>query len=171
MAVSSTEDSVTIGATKGVQITWGAIDGATGYKIYGRSQATEQLLKTVGAVTTWTDTGADSPSGALPVADSTGAELATGGGYTANSKVIGSLTLQKDEINKLYEIIVPQIAWTPSGTIGPAAGLAIIDTNEASLADQPIVYYMDFGGDKTTSNPTDFIIPSQRVKLKGILGG
>ena len=168
--LASTEDSVVIAASKGVQITWGAIDGATGYRIFGRTQATEQLLIAVGAVTTWTDTGALTPAGALPSSNTTGEELITGGGYTANTKVVGALILQKDLINKLYEIIVPPVTWTPSGTIGPAAGLCVIDSTPASLADQPIVYYVDFGGDKSESNPTNFVVPSQRVKLKGILG-
>ena len=168
--LGSAEDDVTIAATKGVQITWGAVDGATGYRIFGRTQAGEQLLIQVGAVTTWTDTGALSPSGALPSSNTTGEELATGGGYTANSKVVGALTLQKDLINKTYEIVVPPLTWTSSGTIGPAAGLIIIDNTPASLADKPVVYYVDFGGDKTESNPTDFVVPSQRIKLKGLIG-
>ena len=168
--LGSAEDDITIAASKGVQLTWGAVDGATGYRIFGRAQAAEQLLIQVGAVTTWTDTGALTPAGVLPSADTTGAELLTGGGYTANSKVVGALTLQIDLINKLYGIAMPQLSWTPSGTIGPVAGLAIIDTNEASLTDQPCVYYIDFGGDKTESNPTAFVVPSQRIKLKGIIG-
>lgn len=168
--LGSTESNITIAASKGVQITWGAVDGATGYRIFGRSQATEQLLIEVGTVTTWTDTGALTPAGALPAEDTTGKELLTGGGYTANTKLVGSLTLQKDAINKLYEIITPSITWTPSGTIGPAAGLIILDDTPASLADKPVVYYVNFGGDKTESNPTDFVVPSQRIKLKRLLG-
>lgn len=169
--LASIEDDVTISATKGVQITWGAVDGATGYKIYGRSGGANLLINTVGEVTTWTDDGTFSPgAGGVLLTESTGEEIETGGGYTANSKVVGALTLQKDEINRRYEIIVPQISWTLSGTIGPAAGLIILDTNESSLSDQPILTYVDFGGDKTEINPTDFIIPSQRIRLKGIIG-
>ncbi len=170
--VASVIDNVTISATKGVQISWGAVDGAIGYKIYGRtSPTTPVFLKEVGEMTTWTDTGADSPGTAnSPVSDTSGAELVTGGGYTANTKIIGDRTLQRDNINKRYEIILPQISWTPSGTIGPAAGLIILDTNEASLADQPIVAYVNFGGDKSESAPTDFIIPSQRIRLTGLIG-
>lgn len=169
--LAATMDNITISATKGVQISWGAVDGAIGYKIYGRSSPTTPLLiNTVGEVTTWTDTGTITPGiGTVPVADTSGAELVTGGGYTANVKVIGDRTLQRDNINRRYEIIIPQILWTLSGSI-TASGLAIVDTNESSLADQPIVAYVDFGGDKVETSPTDFIIPSQRIRFTGLIG-
>ena len=170
--LASTVDNITVGANKAVQITWGAVDGATGYRIYGRTSPTVPLLiDEVGEVTTFTDTGISTPGvTGVPVSDTSGAELVTGGGYTANSKVIGDRTLQRDNINRRYNIILPEITWTPSGTIGPAAGLIILDTNEASLSDQPIVSYVDFGGDKAESAPTDFIIPSQRIRLTGLIG-
>ena len=170
--LAATVDNITVSTTKGVQITWGAVDGAIGYKIYGRDSGSVLLINTIGAVTTWTDTGSITPGIiSVPISDTSGAELVSGGGYTANSKVIGALTLQKDEINKRYDMTVPEISWTLSGTVGPVAGLIILDTNETSLADQPIVSYVNFGGDKTESAPTDFIIPFQRIRLQGILGG
>lgn len=49
-----------------VTVNWVAVTGATGYKVYGRSTGAEQLLATVGNVTTYVDTGAASPSGGLP---------------------------------------------------------------------------------------------------------
>lgn len=54
--------------TNSATITWAAVPGATGYKIYGRTSGTEALIATVGAVTTYTDTGETAPSGALPSA-------------------------------------------------------------------------------------------------------
>ena len=170
--IGSSEDNVTIGASKGVQVSWSAVDGATGYRIYGRSGIPNLLMGEVGEVTTWTDDGTVTPGVTdPPSSDTTGAEIATGGGYTVNSKVIGNRTLQRDNINRRYEIIAPPITWNLSGTVGPAAGLIILDTNEASLADQPIVAYIDFGGDKAETAPADFIIPSQRIRFKGLIGG
>jgi hypothetical protein len=52
-------------------VTWGAVAGATGYVIYGRTTGAEQKIATVGAVTTYTDLGSISPSGALPTAATT----------------------------------------------------------------------------------------------------
>lgn len=68
---SAETSQVTVGATSTVTVNWGAVAGATGYKIYGRATGAEQLLATVGAVTTFTDTGAAVPSGALPTANTT----------------------------------------------------------------------------------------------------
>jgi hypothetical protein len=69
---SAETSQVTTGATSTVTVNWGAVTGATGYKIYGRTSGGQQLLATVGNVTSWTDTGSASPSGALPAKDTTG---------------------------------------------------------------------------------------------------
>jgi len=66
--LASTETSqITVGATSTVTVNWGAVAGATGYKIYGRTTGAELFIASVGAVTTYTDTGAIVPAGALPV--------------------------------------------------------------------------------------------------------
>lgn len=71
--LASTETTqATTGTTSTVTVNWGAVTGATGYRIYGRTSGGQQLLATVGAVTTYTDTGAATPSGALPTANTTG---------------------------------------------------------------------------------------------------
>lgn len=169
--LASASSNITVSANSKVQITWGAVDGAVKYMIYGRTLVAPLVIDEVGAVTTYTDDGTHTPGlHSIPDTDTSGAELVTGGGYTANAKVIGNRTLQRDNINRKYEIIIPQITWTPSGTIGPAAGLIILDTNESSLASQPIVAYVDFGGDKAETAPTDFIIPTQRIRFTGMIG-
>lgn len=64
----STETSLAI-TTGGVIVKWGAISGAIGYKIYGRSTGAELLMATVGPnVLAWTDDGSVTPAGALPTA-------------------------------------------------------------------------------------------------------
>lgn len=68
--------ATTTGSTSSIVVTWTAVSNATGYKVYGRSTGAELLLATVGAVTTYTDTGAATPAGALPVTDTSG-----GAGY------------------------------------------------------------------------------------------
>ncbi len=70
--LASTETSLAITGPAGVNVAWGAVSGATGYDIYGRTTGAEQLLASVGAVTTWLDNGSLTPSGALPAANTTG---------------------------------------------------------------------------------------------------
>lgn len=74
LAAAAATAAVT-GPTGSVTVTWTAKTGATGYNIYGRTGGSESLLATVGAVTTWTDTGANTPQGTgytVPTVDSTG---------------------------------------------------------------------------------------------------
>lgn len=58
--------SNTTGTTTGtVTISWPAVPGATGYKVYGRTYG-QELLLTSTASTSYTDTGSTTPSGAIP---------------------------------------------------------------------------------------------------------
>lgn len=75
--VSAATTQATTGATSTVTVNWGAVTGATGYKVFGRTAGSELLLATVGATTTWTDTGSVTPSGALPEANTTGLNAGT----------------------------------------------------------------------------------------------
>lgn len=67
---SNEQTIVTTGSTSTVTVTWGAVTGATGYKLYktaaGGATGTELLYKTVGVVTSDVDTSPGSPSGAFP---------------------------------------------------------------------------------------------------------
>ena len=68
---ASNEQSITTtGSTSTVTVTWVAVTGATGYKLYktaaGGATGTELLYKTVGLVTTDIDTTPGTPTGAFP---------------------------------------------------------------------------------------------------------
>lgn len=52
-------------------VSWTAVVGATGYRVYGRTIGAEQLLHQV-ATTSYNDIGADTPAGALPTANLSG---------------------------------------------------------------------------------------------------
>lgn len=72
-APSPAKTQTTTGTTSTVTINWTTIaasapySAATAFKVYGRTSGTEQLLSTVNMpTTTYTDTGAGTPSGALP---------------------------------------------------------------------------------------------------------
>jgi len=67
-------------------LTWTALTGATGYKIYrtaaGGATGTELLLTTLGLVTSFNDTAVGAPSGAFPLVNT----AAVGGTYVAPTK-------------------------------------------------------------------------------------
>lgn len=60
---------LTTGATSTVTLTWDSIGGASGYRIYGRSDADWKLLKEVTALT-WTDDNSESQGAATPPTES-----------------------------------------------------------------------------------------------------
>jgi hypothetical protein len=59
----TTTGNATLNGTDFVRLSWTAVSGATGYRVYGRSGAdgTLQLMATLGAVTQYDDTGAATP--------------------------------------------------------------------------------------------------------------
>jgi hypothetical protein len=96
---SAETSQVTTGTTSTVTVNWGAVSGATGYKVYGRTTAGELLIATVGAVTTYIDTGVITPSGALPAANTTAysvlwSDAGTNSGYKVVTNYAGNLLLQ-----------------------------------------------------------------------------
>jgi hypothetical protein len=70
------EVGLAIGATTGVDLTWDAMPGATGYRVYGRSTGAELFIAEISGTTlAYTDSGAITPTGALPTANT--ARIAT----------------------------------------------------------------------------------------------
>lgn len=64
---------VTTGTTSAVLVSWTAVTGASGYRIYGRTSGSELLIYSVAAPrTSFLDTGSRGPNGALPGANTTG---------------------------------------------------------------------------------------------------
>jgi hypothetical protein len=75
---TSGSTSATAGSTHAMVVNWTAVAGATGYRVYGRSSGSEQLIAAVGDATTYTDTGAIAPSGAVPSKNTTASGLPAG---------------------------------------------------------------------------------------------
>jgi hypothetical protein len=70
---NETSGIVASGTTGSVVVTWPAVSGATGYKIYrGLVSGGESVFFTVGAVTTFTDTGAAGTAGTPPIGNTSG---------------------------------------------------------------------------------------------------
>ncbi|MBU2264470.1 hypothetical protein KJ797_04050, partial [Patescibacteria group bacterium] len=87
----STETSLALSAIGGVNVNWTAITGAIGYKIYGRSASAELYIAQVGAgVTTYLDSGAITPAGAMPTVNTTGNVYLASNGF--GNVGIGTMT-------------------------------------------------------------------------------
>jgi hypothetical protein len=71
---ANSNDAIVAGATGSVNLTWGAITGASNYKIYGRTGGSFLQMFT-GTALTFLDTAAVTPSGAAP--STTGAATLT----------------------------------------------------------------------------------------------
>lgn len=86
-------------------------------------------------------------------ADISAYELATGNGYTQNTKTLTGVALVEDDTDGRLEVTWSNVTWTASGgDIGPSPGMIVIDDTVASPVVDPVVGYIDFGGERTQSD-------------------
>jgi hypothetical protein len=104
--IGSNEVSATLTLNQQQVLNWGAISGATGYKVY-RGTATgaqDRLVTTLGTVTTYTDTGsAGTPGATVP---------------TANTAAVG-------DILYVWELAEPVAALASKPILVPVSGLVV----------------------------------------------
>jgi len=99
-------------------------------------------------------------------ADVSASELATGNGYTANTKTLGAATVTEDDTDDRTEVTWANITWTASGgAIGPTPGAIIYDDTVAAPTADPIVGYIDFGGDQTQADGGTATISALEVRI------
>ena len=83
-------------------------------------------------------------------ADVSANELATGYGYTQNTKVLAGVTVTEDDTDDRTEVTWTNPTWTASGgSIGPTPGAIVFDDTVTTPTADPIVGYIDFGGEQT----------------------
>ena len=98
-------------------------------------------------------------------ADVSGSELAAGNGYTTGGNTLGGVAVTEDDTDDRTEITWNNTTWTASGgSIGPTPGAIIYDDTVASPAD-PIVGYIDFGGEKTQADGGIATIANPEVRI------
>lgn len=96
-------------------------------------------------------------------ADVVGYELATGNGYTQGAKALAGVTVTEDDIDDRCEIVWNNVTWVATGgAIGPASGAIIFDD---TVANDPIVGYIDFGGDYTQPDGGTATIIAPEIRL------
>jgi hypothetical protein len=123
-----------------LQVTWSAVTGATGYKVYrtasGGATGTELLLATLGTVTSYNDAAVGAPSGALPTSNTAYAS----GTYTAPTKFIpfNNETLKYQQAN-VYRRPIRQSA----GIIGAVPGNSFVDGDiEFEATEDTVIWLM-----------------------------
>jgi len=94
--------------------------------------------------------------------DVSASELNTGNGYTQKTKVLTGISITRDDT--IFKAVVAwnNPAWTASGgPIGPACGAFILDDTHA---DDPLLQYIDFGGDGTEPDGGTFTITNPKFE-------
>jgi hypothetical protein len=102
-------------------------------------------------------------------ADVSASELATGNGYTANTKTLAGVAVTEDDTDDRCEVTWNNVTWTASGgAIGPTPGAIIYDDSVVAagvtVAD-PVVGYIDFGGDQTQADGGTATISNVEVRI------
>lgn len=85
--VTTTTGNAALTGSNYNRISWTRVIGATGYKVYGRTSGAELLIATVTTANHYDDTGAVTPSGALPTTNTTG--------YSSTRTSLGTLMAQQ----------------------------------------------------------------------------
>ena len=90
-------------------------------------------------------------------------ELATGFGYTKDTKTTGTITVVEDDSSKRVDATYPTITWTAAGgSIGPTPGALLYDDTSS---DDTIVGYIDFGGEVTKLDTQALNITNGIIRL------
>jgi hypothetical protein len=96
-------------------------------------------------------------------ADVSGDELGTGNGYTAGGATLSGVAVTQNNTTDRCEITWNNASWTASGgDIGPFVGAIIYDD---TVADDPIVGFIDFGGSFTENNGGVVTVTNIQVDL------
>ena len=99
-------------------------------------------------------------------ADVSGSELPTANGYTVNTKTLAGVAVTQDDTDDRTNITWSNVTWTASGgPIGPTPGAIIFDDTPTTPTADPIVGYIDFGGDQTQADGGVATIANIEVRI------
>lgn len=99
-------------------------------------------------------------------ADVSASELATGFGYTRNTKILTGVAVTEDDTDDRCEVTWANSTWSASGgSIGPISGAIIFDDTVTTPTADPIIGYLDFGGDQTQDDGGVATIGSIEVRI------
>jgi hypothetical protein len=102
-------------------------------------------------------------------ADVSANELATANGYTVRTKALAGVAVTEDDANDRCSVTWSNVVWIASGgAIGPSPGAIIFDdtvvVGGVTVAD-PIIGYIDFGGEQTQADGGSATISNVEVRI------
>lgn len=92
-------------------------------------------------------------------------EVANGNGYTTGGAVLAGVSVTEDDTADLGKVTWTNPSWTASGGDITASGAIIYDDTVSSPTADPIIGYIDFGGDITQANGGTFTIANPMVRI------
>ena len=96
-------------------------------------------------------------------ADVSTSEQATGFGYTAGGVAMTGVSIAQNDTDARADITWNNITWTASGgDVGPLAGVIIYDD---TIASDPIVGYIDFGGSYTVADGGTAAVANVKIRI------
>lgn len=99
-------------------------------------------------------------------ADVSASELANGYGYTRNTKTLSGVAVTEDDADNRCEVTWSNVTWTASGgAIGPTPGAIIFDDTVTTPTADPIIGYIDFGGEQTQVDGGVATISAVKVRI------
>ena len=96
-------------------------------------------------------------------ADVSANECNNGFGYTTGGVLLSGVTITQNDTDHRTDITWNNITWTASGgDVGPLAGVIIYND---SLANDPIVGYINFGGSYTVADGGTATIANVKIRI------
>lgn len=95
-------------------------------------------------------------------ADISASELATGNGYTQNTKTLTGAAVSEDDTNDRASATWNDATWTASGgSIGPTPGAILFDD---TTSDDTVIGFVNYGGDQTTTDGGTHTVPNLEIR-------
>lgn len=86
-------------------------------------------------------------------ADVSASELANGNGYSTGGNTLAGVAVTEDDVDDRTEVSWSNTSWSASGgAIGPSPGAIIFDDTPTTPQADPIVGFIDFGGEQTQAD-------------------
>jgi hypothetical protein len=97
------------------------------------------------------------------LADVTADQLATGYGYTQNSKTLTGVSITENDTTDKAETRWADVTWTATGgSIGPACAAIVYND---TVTNDPIAFCIEFGVNKTTEDGFAFVIGTPGIDI------